>query len=282
MESIEFSTFKELSTIGESLDVCSREASFFRNPKNGAFENDPKRRDILNLNTLKRAAVVSDIYHEYQHKDVVDRVVSTMNKAQLSGHGHVYDGGDTIKLQILFDGIAFVKDPTGMGKGIQPGVIFRNSYNKANSVTGSGYFMRVICTNGMTMRQMIPELRFSERHTLSIVDKLPEAINTFTTGLLSRVKVIETTIDIASKVEVKFSNREQRLQTIAALVEHTKVSELIDAQLTTLNPTKWDIYNGITQVLSHERVGETVKEKIEKVSEKILSPAYTIMPAVMV
>jgi hypothetical protein len=282
MESIKFSNFKELGEIASELDTCSREASFFRNPKNGAFENDPRRRDIINMNSLTRSAVVSDIYHEYQHKDVVDRVVQTMTKAQLQGHGHIYDNGDTIKIQILFDGIAFIKDPSGMGKGIQPGAIFRNSYNKANSVTGSGYFMRVICTNGMVMRQMIPELRFSERHTLSIIDKLPQAIENFTMGLLSRSKVIETTIDIASKVHVQFNTREQRLQTIAALVEHTKVGELIDAQLTTLNPTKWDIYNGITQVLSHERVGETVKERIEKVSERVLSPGYTVVPAVLV
>ena len=280
METLVFKDFKELGTVADSLDVCSREASFFKNP-NGNFENDPKRRDILNLNSGKRAAVVSDIYHEYQHKDVVTRVAEHMQKSQLSGHGKIYNYGDTMKLEILFDNIALINDPQGRGKGIAPGVIFRNSYNKANSVTGYGYFLRLICTNGMTMRQLIPELRFSERHTLSIIEKLPTAIENFTVGLLSRSKLIETTIKIASEVKVPFSNREQRLQTIVALVEHNKVGEMIEKNLTSLEPTKWDIYNAITQVLSHERMGETVKEKIEKISEKVLSPTYTVIPAVL-
>jgi hypothetical protein len=282
MESLEFKDLAGLGTLAESLDKCRLEESWYKNTKTSAFESDKSRRDILNLNSGKRAAVVSNIYHEYQHADVVHKVVDSLTKAQLVAHGHIYDNGDTIKIQLLFDNISFIKDPAGKGKGIQPGAIFRNSYNKQNSVTGSGYFMRVICTNGMVMRQLIPELKFSERHTLSIVEKLPSAIESFTTGLLSRSKLIETTIKIASEVKVPFSNREQRLQTIVALVDHNKVGEMIEKNLTSLEPTKWDIYNAITQVLSHERVGETVKEKIEKVSEKILSPSYTVIPAVMV
>ena len=281
METLVFKDFKELGTVADELDVCKRTESWFKRP-DGSFQDDPKRRDIINLNTGWRSAVVSDIYHEYQHKDVVTRVAEHMQKAQLTGHGKIYNYGDTMKLEILFDNIALIHDPQGKGKGIAPGVVFRNSYNKANSVTGYGYFLRLICTNGMTMRQIIPELRFSERHTLSIVEKLPSAIESFTVGLLSRSKLIETTIKIASEVKVPFSNREQRLQTIVALVDHNKVGEMIEKNLTSLEPTKWDIYNAITQVLSHERVGETVKEKIEKVSEKILSPSYTVIPAVMV
>lgn len=281
MESLEFKDLAGLSTLAESLDKCRREESWYKNTKTSAFESDPKRRDILNLHSGKRAAVVSDIYHEYQHADVVHKVVDSLTKAKLVSHGHIYDNGDTIKIQLLFDNITFIKDPAGKGKGIQPGAIFRNSYNKQNSVTGSGYFMRVICTNGMVMRQLIPELKFSERHTSSIVEKLPSAIDNFTTALLSKSKLIETSIDIASKVQVQFSNREQRLLTIVALVEHNKVGEMIEKELETLNPTKWDIYNAITKIATHERIGETVREHMERVSEKILSPAYTIMPMVV-
>lgn len=56
---------------------------------------------------------------------------------------------------------------------------------------------------------------------------------------------------------------------------------MIEKELETLNPTKWDIYNAITKIATHERIGETVREHMERVSEKILSPAYTIMPMVV-
>jgi hypothetical protein len=281
MEEHKFASFKELGEIAGTLDSCRREPSWFKNTGTGTFEQDPKRRDIMNLDTGLRAAVVSDRYHEYQHRDVIQEIANSFNHAKIEGHGYVYDNGDRIMCAAFFDNITAIKDPTS-DKGIKVGAMFKNSYNKANSVTGSGYFMRIACLNQMYFGNLIHELKFSERHTGSIIQELPKSIQEFTDNLLIRSKLVAKNIEIAATVNVSFKTREQRLQTLQTLVDHTKIGEKIDDQLKGLEVTKWDIYNAITAVTSHERMGDTIKDKIERTSEKVLSASYTIIPAVLV
>lgn len=275
-----FSNFQELAAIADSLDMCRREESWFKNAQTGVFQPDSKRRDIINLTTGNRAAVVSNIYHEYQHRDVITEVARSFAKAQIEGHGFVYDVGDRIMAACFFDNIEAIKDPRS-DKGIKIGAMFKNSYNKQNSVTGSGYFMRMECLNQMYFGNLIQELKFSERHTGSIVEALPVEISRFTDNLLMRSKLVAQSIKVANEVEVHFSNREQRLQTMIALVDHNKVGELIENHIKTLEPTKWDIYNAITEVTTHERMADGVRERMQKISERVLSPAFTIIPAVL-
>lgn len=287
-ETIQFSSLKELGALAEGLDTCQREPSTYRDPVAKMYVEDDARRDIVNLRTGARSAVVSDYYREYQHKDVIDHLSNTLNKAQLTAHGTLYNFGDRIRVNLFFDNVKGIRDPLVEEKdplnprGITIGARFKNSYNKQNSVTGSGFFMRVACTNGMVVRNMIPELSFSERHTKSIVTELPSSIQRFTDNLLVRAKFVGEAIELAAQTRVKFTTREQRLQTLLAMVEHSKAAELIDAQITTLEPTKWDIYNAVTYVTSHERMGETVRERIENFSERILRKNYTVVPAVVV
>ena len=280
MEEHKFNNMVELASIADSLDRCQRVDSTFESPLTHERVNDTKRRDIINLSTGQRSAVVSNVYHEYQHADVISEVAASLNKAQIEGHGFVYDAGDRIMAAIFFDNIEALKDPRSE-KGIKIGAMFKNSYNKQNSVTGSGYFMRLECLNQMYFGNLIHELKFSERHTGSIVEALPISISDFTDNLLMRSKLVASSIKIANEVVVEFNNREQRLQTMIAMVDHAKVGELIEGQLKTLEPTKWDVYNAITAVTTHERMGDGVRERIQKVSERILSPTYTIIPAIV-
>lgn len=288
-ETTVFGSLKELGDLAESLDVCKRQPSVYLDPHTQKYEVDESRMDIVNLRSADRSAVVSNYYKEYQHKDVINHLSGTLNKAQLQAHGTLYNYGDRIRVNLFFDNVKGIRDPTNPDdtdklnpRGITIGARFKNSYNKQNSVTGSGFFMRVACTNGMVVRNMIPELSFSERHTKSIVTELPMSIQRFTDNLLARAKFVGEAIELAAQTRVKFSTREQRLQTIVAMVEHSKVGELIEAQLTSLEPTKWDIYNAVTYVTSHERMGETVRDRVENFSERILRKSYTIVPAVVV
>lgn len=283
---IEFSTFKELGEMAGSLDKCLRTESHFKKSGVGAFVSDNKRRDIINLTTGDRTAVVSDIYQEYQHADVINHLVQSFTKAQLEGHGRLYDNGDTISVTLWFDNVKIIPDPNDYKyelnkQGILVGARFKNSYNKQNSVTGTGFMLRKACSNGMMVRAMIPELSFSERHTKSILTELPARVTDFIDNLLTRAHYVGEAAKAASEVTVAFATKEQRLQTMIALVDHKKVGELVEAQLDSLTPTKWDVYNAITAVASHEQMGETVRDKVERVSEKVLSQTYVIVPAVV-
>ena len=280
MEQHRFSNMDELNALSASLDLCRREESWFKDPKSGQFISDPERRDIINLDTGKRSAVVSKVYHEYQHADVINEVALSFKKAGIEAHGYVNDMGDRIDCAVFFDNIEGIRDPTS-SKGIKIGARFRNSYNKQNSVTGAGYFVRMDCINQMYVGNMIHELKFSERHTGSIVNALPQSIADFTDNLLMRSKLVETSVKIASEVKVEFITPEQRKQTMIAIVDHTRVGELVDNNLKTLDLTKWDVYNAITAATTHERMADSVRDRVEKVSERVLSPTYTIFPAVL-
>lgn len=281
MDEYKFSNMQELAAIADSLDMCRREESWYKDATTGQFVSDKKRRDIVNLTSGERAAVVSNQYHEYQHGDVISQVAASFSDAKIEGHGSVYSMGDRIMCATYFDNVTALKDPRSE-KGIKIGAMFRNSYNKQNSVTGAGYFMRMECLNQMYLGNLIGELKFSERHTGSIVQALPESIAKFTDNLLMRSQLVSDSITIANGVKVPFNTREQRLQTMIAMVDHNKVGEMIEAKLTTLEPTKWDIYNAITAVTTHERMGEGVRERMQKISERVLAPSYRVMPAILV
>jgi uncharacterized coiled-coil protein SlyX len=134
----------------------------------------------------------------------------------------------------------------------------------------------------MYFGNMVRELRFSERHTGSIVNELPHSIQEFTDNLLMMTKFIAKAIDTSATINVKFETRDQRLQTMQSLVEHAKIGEKVNDQLQTLNPTKWEIYNALTAVASHETMGETARTKLERLSEKVLAPNYKVIPSVLV
>lgn len=278
---IQFGDLSELSDVAKSLDMCIRQDSWYKLPgENNTFEMDNSRKDIVNLNTGHRSAVVSNVYREYQHKDVIDKIVESMNEANIQAHGFVDNHGDRIGVELSFDNIKGIDDPVSK-QGIQPGARFKNSYNKANSVVGNAYFLRLVCTNGMVARKLIPEMSFSERHTGSIVEALPRSIKYFVGQIITRSTFIGEMAQAASKVVVNFDSREQRLQTMVALLDHAKVGEMVDTRLKTLEPTKWDIYNALTEVTSHERIGESVKDRMERMSESILDKHYHVIPAVI-
>lgn len=283
MQEHKFSNFGQLAKIASQLDDCVRQPSVFKNLE-GTVVDDPARRDIVNMRTGQRSAVVSRVYQEYQHRDVIAQVAESFQKAKIEGHGYVYDNGDRIMAACFFDNIEAIKDPNS-NKGIKIGAMFKNSYNKQNSVTGSGYFLRIECLNQMYFGNMIRELRFSERHTGSIIHELPHAIQDFTDNLLMRSKLVAKSVKIAAEVPVNFYNREQRLQTMIALVEHQKVGTLIDERLEKaggeLELTKWDVYNAITAAATHDSMAQGVRERIEHVSEKVLGADYHIFPAVL-
>jgi hypothetical protein len=281
MKEIVFNSMDELATAADQLDRCVRIESSFKHPATGLQTNDPRRRDIVNLHTGTRSAVVSSIYHEYQHYDVVSKVAETLNHAKVEAHGSIYDAGDRMALAIFFDNIEALKDPTS-DKGIKIGALFRNSYNRQNSVTGAGYFMRLECLNQMYFGSMVKELKFSERHTGSIVHELPSSIQDFTDNLLMMSKFIGKAIENSATIQVKFETRDQKLLTMQSLVDHVKWGEKVSERLDTLTPTKWDIYNALTEVTSHESMGETARAKLEKLSEKVLAPTYKVIPSVLV
>ena len=279
MNEHKYSNFGELEAIANSLDLCVRQDSFVQQADK-SFVVDPLRKDIVNLRLGTRSAVVSKVYHEYQHRDVIEEVAKSFQKACIEGHGSVYDSGDRVMCATFFDNIESIPDPTS-NKGIKLGAMFKNSYNKQNSVTGAGYFLRMECLNQMYFSNLIHELKFSERHTGSIVEALPNSIADFTDRLLMRSKLVATSIKIAATVKVQFTDREQRLQTMIALVDHQKVGEMVEAKLTTNEPTKWDIYNAITAVTTHEPMAAGVRERMEKISERVLAPDYHVIPAVL-
>jgi hypothetical protein len=285
MEQHKFSNMKELGNIAENLDRCRRQDSVYHD-LSGKVVVDPSRKDIVNLRTGGRSAVVSKVYHEYQHGDVIEKVAGSFGKAGIEGHGYVYNAGDRIIAAVFFDNIEAIKDPAS-SKGIKLGAMFKNSYNKQNSVTGAGYFLRLECLNQMYFGNMIRELKFSERHTGSIVEALPHEIDNFTDNLLMRSKLVAKAVKLAAEVPVTFNNKEQRLQTMIALVDHQKVGKQIDERIDRdikgegLELDKWKIYNAITAVATHESMAMGVRERVEKLSEKVLSPDYHIFPAVL-
>jgi len=233
---------------------------------------------VYNLGTKKVASVTSDQYTIIQHKDVLNATIAALHSFGHEVQGTLVNRHDRISVMFSFPDIVLNDE----SDGIEVGGVINNSYDTTGSFKGHAHMIRVVCTNGMTMRRILPETNFSVRHIGEVNDKVIGALETYYTGLVKDQSAVSEVIDAAMATGLEFVDSRQVEDTLAFQLGKRKhaaniVDQTWDGELET---NKWDLYNAVTEYTSHTPMTYQVYDAIGDAAMKMLSPNTTIAPFV--
>jgi hypothetical protein len=248
---------------------------------------------IANKNTGEIAQIATDKYQILQHRDFFSLMESEMSALGLNDfYGYILekDGGNSYVARLILRN-NFIEEPE-LGQNVAIGVEFRNSINKFMAASGHAHFLRLSCTNGMTVRSMLPEIDFSRNHNARNMKEMFEAVSNksrgFISGILNSDKQFFEIICNAREDQIKYTDLVQMYSSIEEIIGTKKHSENIgdilrrdvlkqrdqNGQIFT---DRWQLYNAVTYYTSHGNITPDIFDQIlVKAENKILNTNHEI------
>jgi hypothetical protein len=231
---------------------------------------------IWNISRNRLSSIVSDDYSLVQHQDVVKLVGKGLKAIDTEVYGTLKNIEDVMVIEVFFPKLHLKDD----AKGIDVGGKIINSYNKSRAFKGHMMANRKVCTNGMYLRKLIPDVEFFEIHVGDLAEKIPEMVQDFFSRLKEATGKVNDIIKVAMETTIEFDTIEQIEPTIAGILSspmHAKriVDEYYKAD-DQLNPTVWELYNSITNYISHSGIVESRVDDLSNKAEKLLDSEYPI------
>lgn len=272
MAVIPFNSVDELRAIVDTLDQAEERPVFVGDNLVEEYKG------IWNVGTDALSVIASEGYSLVQHRDAFGLVVDGLDGKEF--YGKVYNYHDYVAIEIFFPELKIVDDEEGLDLGIK--VV--NSYNRSASFKGHATAMRLVCTNGMYLRKIIPDLQFSHIHVGNLSESIGHIFEEFFDNLGKATAVVEDIIQVAMGTFIDFESLDQVRKTyeqeLKSSMHAKKVMEYYKAE-TELSPSKWEFYNAITDYITHADVVPSRVDIYSNWAEKILLPEYEIIPAEM-
>lgn len=240
-------------------------------------------RFVFNVSDGNVADVVSDQYRLTQHREFFAPAIEAARNLFPNPRSiRVRDSRERVDVEVVSSNDV---DAENLEKGdvVAYGVKFSNSFDRSIRETVSPYCRRLVCTNGMMLRQNVGQVRHYHRG-----DYEPEDIIKATSQLLEEQTTLVPRIiaDAASRVipddrfvmdEDEDAVRSERAIADAAGFGSSYVEEIgtqFGAQIAGGDePTDWTLYNAATNVIDHQHseVREQRRERLHVQAESILS-----------
>ena len=246
---------------------------------------------IVNKRTGEVAQIATDSYTVLQHRNYYSMLALNFEEIgvnNISGYILEKDGGNAINARVVFRD--FVEDEPAVGKNIMLGAEFNNSFDKKFAATGNAYFYRLICSNGMILKKLIPGCDFSRNHNARSETEMLNSIQIradgFIKGIVESGELFKDVMNDAIESRVVFENPVQLFSSMEEIFGSKKHAENI-GQIARKSATvgadahlylnKWDLYNSSTDYASHNAMTPDVFSKILETAEsKILDPKAKI------
>ena len=215
---------------------------------------------VMRTDTNDVLGVHGSRYSMLRHDDIIDRVVSAVNEANISTDYEIKiklaDNGAKMRGEILFPNL--IIQPK-VGDISQFRVSFFNSYDASWTFSMAANALRLICTNGMVRPDSLAMTKF--KHTLNInvegaAEKVRIGVDAFYNerekwSAWSNVHVNDhmaetffkhTLAKAPSKQQLKHKQNDRQLE---------KLLSIWDAEKAQLGPNKWALYNAMTYWSTH-------------------------------
>ncbi len=255
----------------------TREELFNSKGSDTGFDN------VFHARTGESLGVVSREYNLVTHQEAVFNVIDTFKKNGLPGvepvHVRMSGGGARMYAEFKFKqeielGIASIENPK-IGDLIAPGFKITNSYDRSIKYELSAHILRLICTNGAT----VSELLYSEqrRHVKNLniqqmVEGFMEKFENFDKKVLPQVVAL-------SQQKVNPVVLQEHLNDVPGFMqdealeylEQRKFVKFIDNEGETeiemvRKMNSWDLLNTFTFVLSHsDNMSEERRDDLSRV-----------------
>ena len=224
--------------------------------------------NVFNASTGVNLGVVSREYKLVTHKEAIFNVVDTFKKNGLPGiepvNVRMSGGGARMYAEFRFKqemklGIHAIEDPK-VGDVIAPGFKITNSYDRSIKYEISAYILRLICTNGATVNDMLYSERKRHSKNLDIqqmVERFMEKFANFDRKVLPQVVAL-------SKQQVNPVVLQEHLNEVPGFMQDEALDYLEHHKFIKFNNTEgtvelemikkmtsWDLLNTFTNTLSH-------------------------------
>ena len=257
----QFSNLVQLDQTIKTLD----EPVFGEVSINGFHQKDFKA--VVSAKTKKTLAVVSKKYCIVQSKSVLNQVVSALHKLDMKNvSGYVTEtinGKTYARIMLPY----FVEDNKGK---IQVGFYISNSYDATMRVRLFAGAYRLICSNGMVIAVMGKE---SVRKHIGKADiDVESAVNRIVNTIIQNLPSLQKIIDDAMNDLIGTKDDADKLLKDAGFGKNLmkKIYERTTFDTNGQALTRWDLYNGVTNLFSRmNRSESSVIKNLEK-AEKIL------------
>lgn len=237
-----------------------------------------KVRAMTNITQNRVTMAVGPKYPLFGHREAFGYIYQDLSKRGAEVHGTINVLNDTVWARILFDGIE-VKDETD--KPVELGISFENPMDRKTTFKGYGYTWRQTCSNGAGVRTLLPGLLITEAHTSDMAARVPPMIYDFVERSMKHKSLFQAMVNRAMVSKISFDSRKQIVATLTGIFGGVTERHVrgIAANVGTLEPTRWDLYNASTSYTSHHAVSPVVQGDIDSRAEQFLNPQFNIVPA---
>lgn len=245
-EVIGFDSIEGMQSAIESLDIAEVREIGKRLPT-GDFDavDMDKWRVVWNLSKNKPEDVVSDDYTLLLHRQAFKQVAKAVKSLNTPIQGNVISNGGRAYIEVKFPEVLVDVD----GDKIELQVMFCNSYDRSRAFRGVAGGFRICCSNGLILGKMIcPELY--SQHYGKEPEEMVEQVKKFIKLAISSHPKLSELMSSAMADTMEIQVAEKLLKAFMTIEKHR---EVLMQKLKELgrNPTRWDMYNIITDYLTH-------------------------------
>lgn len=249
------------------------------------FRPIKKRFGIKNERSGEIADFASPIYSVLQHYEAVNMVVNSLREKHIEARGFMTEWENGVAVELFIDNVIIPKQgnetlaqslrvPDGKD-GIEMGIRFVNSYNKSSGFRGYGFGWRLACSNGMFLRSVLPEMKFSIRHTGQVVDRVGDKIQSAIRRLVENRGALIAVIDEAQNDVLQFKNEDELVTMLGGYVgSDSRADRILDTPAASgigLEASRWELYNLLTDYATHTEMSVSMYDRIQSGAEMLLT-----------
>lgn len=226
----------------------------------------PKKLGILNEKTNNVSGIVSDRYRLYNHDSVFNNVIDSFERVRITDVLYNFENDhDIVRMEGIFPEYKIHDDTK---EGFIPGFRIMNANTGKDSVSFQFFGIRLVCLNGMTAKNIIPECTFNVRHIMS-PDKLDKTIVDFVDSILMNMTHLYDTINESKKREITFENYDATVEYLTPIMTGKKPAKHIALDVHE-SIKVYDLYNMITYYATHNIDNHMKRDKIYNNAEMLL------------
>ena len=257
---------------------------------------------VYNVSKGKFCAAVVPYYNLVGHKQYFDSFAEALERLNIEFKMTLKSAGHKAFADIEFEGrnLKFTK----LNEEFTTGIRLVNSYDKSTGIFVIPRYTRLACTNGMVLSRsektlsikhhskIVQEIEaFVERKLNNIITENEDLKNWVSESIADSIEW-EYACNIVGKLFTQIKHREQVLKRLDISVVVTKDKKTKkqsveyvwdDEKVQKKKLTRWEIYNAITQYITHgEQITPFIENIFNKKAEKMLITPLQEMPVLVV
>jgi len=217
---------------------------------------------IWNLQQNHLSCIASKNYKIIQHREAFEKLFDTFSRLGVKVKGRIRNDGDRVAGEFLFE--SMVSDGED---GIKMGMHIQNSYNLTQSLHAQLYAYRLVCSNGMMLGKAIEDVNLRRIHIGNF--DVAREMEIFIKKAINSNEELKKLVNEAMTDSLEWEATKLIVKGLISTKKYQK--RIIELLRDTYNITRWDIYNAITNLATHEEsLSEAVESWLQTQAQKLL------------